>query len=269
MKKALTYRNFIITLALSMFLFTSYKSDTHLFNKCVFPTIDNIDKAWSKTDLNGHIKGDSIEGYEIWGRNHYGTDFRITQDSTYIADSLENYVKIKDIDGDSTINSNLGYLMSSPLSVSLRWKLGDALDETQNLSLTWKDRKLYSTNNYTLDWQATTLLTGDAVSTCNWGASDLIGDWLATGNFTALNVSGTNTGDNLKGLYDSTVVSVDSFVVPISPTVSDTSYVVSITGNNLLSAVPYFITNKTDSSFTANAVTGLTGTVSFSWSLTK
>ncbi len=82
MKKLFTFTFLLSLLAVTVFL-SSYKSDTHLFNKCVFPIINTIDKAWAKTDLNGHIKGDSISGYEIWARNHYGTDFKISTVSPY------------------------------------------------------------------------------------------------------------------------------------------------------------------------------------------
>ncbi len=76
---------FILSLLILGAVFSvSYNQDTKLFNKCVFPIIDNIDKAWAKTDLNGHLKGDSISGYEIWGRNHDGTDFQITTVSPYV-----------------------------------------------------------------------------------------------------------------------------------------------------------------------------------------
>ncbi len=110
MKKLFTFTFLLSLLAVTVFL-SSYKSDTHLFNKCVFPIIDNIDKAWAKTDLNGHIKGDSIEGYEIWGRNHYGTDFQISTVSPYVYFNNDLYTgnNSLSVGGEMSVDAELIY----------------------------------------------------------------------------------------------------------------------------------------------------------------
>ncbi len=77
MKKQLLLTLLFFGALLGTLLFSSYKSSVEMFGKTVFPITEVIDKAWGKTDLNGHLKGDSSSGYEIWGRNKYGTDFKL------------------------------------------------------------------------------------------------------------------------------------------------------------------------------------------------
>jgi hypothetical protein len=61
------------------FLLTSEQTAVQMYKKCVFPINQTIDKAFSKTELNGFLRGDSATGYEIWGRNRVGTYFPLAQ----------------------------------------------------------------------------------------------------------------------------------------------------------------------------------------------
>lgn len=73
-KKTKILLTFLSCLFLSIGLF-SFKNNINMYKKAVFPIIYNIDNAFAPTDLNGHIRGDSATGYEIWGRNFIGSEF--------------------------------------------------------------------------------------------------------------------------------------------------------------------------------------------------
>lgn len=66
----------VILLGVILF-FSSYKSEVQMYGKAVFPTIFNIDNAHGKKELNGHVRGDSASGYQLWARNYHGTEFPI------------------------------------------------------------------------------------------------------------------------------------------------------------------------------------------------
>jgi len=73
----------IFCLCLSgIFLLTSEQSAVQMYKKAVFPISETIDKAFSKTELNGFVKGDSATGYEIWGRNRNGSYFQLSKVDT-------------------------------------------------------------------------------------------------------------------------------------------------------------------------------------------
>ncbi len=282
MKQLLKSNFIIIFLAVTALFAVSYTKNVQMFGKAVFPIIDSIDKAYAKTDLNAHVRGDSASGYQLWGRNHEGTEFQISLSAPYVLDSLENYVKIKDSDGQESINSNTRKLTNSLGGNFLDWENGIAYTNTSGTMFDLLDAKFYSSGNVIFDLKQYSLYDAVNNQSENWFDRlllDSLGniamrwsglDTLFSYNYlSAPNLQGINTGDNIKGSYDSTVVSVSVFTVPIGLTLTDTTYFVSITADNILSAVPYFITNKTDSTFDANAVTGLTGNVSFEWSITK
>jgi hypothetical protein len=61
----------------TVFLLSSYKNDIKMYGKAVFPITDNMDEAHAKTELNGHVIGDTTNGFSLWGKDYWGKDFLI------------------------------------------------------------------------------------------------------------------------------------------------------------------------------------------------
>lgn len=58
-----------------------------------------------------------------------------------------------------------------------------------------------------------------------------------------------------------------TFTVSIGSTLANTTYKVNLTPTSLLSAAPYYVTNKTTTTFDVTYSSSLTGTVTFDWSI--
>jgi hypothetical protein len=72
----------------------------------------------------------------------------------------------------------------------------------------------------------------------------------------------------LSGSYSTAAVVQVVFTVPI-PTQASTNYRVNVTALNALSSAPFYVTNKTVTSFDVSYSAALTGTVAFDWLLIK
>lgn len=75
-----------------------------------------------------------------------------------------------------------------------------------------------------------------------------------------------NTG-NISGNYSGSGTATTTFTVTIGQTQPNTTYKVFPVPTNTLSAVMFFVTNKTTTTFDVTFATGLTGTVAFDWFL--
>ncbi len=95
------------------------------------------------------------------------------------------------------------------------------------------------------------------------------GNFTCTGNIAANNLSGTNTGDDLKGTYSTTGTATTTFTVTIGVTMANTSYFPAITASNALSAAIFYVNNKTTTTFDVVYLAGLTGAVAFEWGIIK
>lgn len=69
------------------------------------------------------------------------------------------------------------------------------------------------------------------------------------------------------GNYSATGTATTTFTVTIGATQANTTYKVNATPTNALSAAMFYVTNKTTTTFDVVFLTGLTGAVSFDWSL--
>lgn len=69
--------------------------------------------------------------------------------------------------------------------------------------------------------------------------------------------------------YSTTAAAQTSFTVTIGATQANTTYKVNVTPTSLVSAAVFYVTNKTTTTFDVVYLTGLTGAVSFDWSLFK
>lgn len=74
------------------------------------------------------------------------------------------------------------------------------------------------------------------------------------------------TSSVIGGSVSASVTAVTTFVVS-PPTQANTNYQVIVTPSNMLSAVNYYVTNKTTTSFDVVFTTALTGVVAFDWIL--
>ena len=69
-----------------------------------------------------------------------------------------------------------------------------------------------------------------------------------------------------RGTYSVSATAQSTFTITIGVTMANTTYIVPQPGaRNMLSAVNYFINNKTTTTFDVVSLTGLTGVVSFDW----
>ncbi len=73
---------------------------------------------------------------------------------------------------------------------------------------------------------------------------------------------------NLKGTYSTTGTATTTFTVTIGVTMPNTNYVVNPQANNTLSAALMYVTNKTTTTFDVTYLAGLTGSVSFDYTIT-
>lgn len=73
----------------------------------------------------------------------------------------------------------------------------------------------------------------------------------------------------IAGSFSGVGTATTTFTVTIGTTQSNTTYKVNATPTNLLSAALFYITNKTTTTFDVVYLTGLTGTVTFDWSVLK
>ena len=107
------------------------------------------------------------------------------------------------------------------------------------------------------------------------------------GDVTAANLSGTNTGDEttarinalygytpansayvpIHGNYTNTLTGATVINVTIGSTMGNSSYYTSITPRDLITAVNYYISAQTTTSFAVTFISALTGSVSFDWNV--
>jgi hypothetical protein len=71
----------------------------------------------------------------------------------------------------------------------------------------------------------------------------------------------------LSGSFSSGAAGATNFTVSIGVTEPSTTYKVQVTPTNALSALPYYVTNKTTTTFDVIYLTGITGTVGFDWTV--
>jgi hypothetical protein len=76
------------------------------------------------------------------------------------------------------------------------------------------------------------------------------------------------TGIPVAGSYSSTGTATTTFTVTMGVTQPNTTYKVGFAPTDALSAAPYYITNKTTTTFDVVYLSGLTGVVSFDWTVT-
>lgn len=69
------------------------------------------------------------------------------------------------------------------------------------------------------------------------------------------------------GSYSQAVVATNVFTVTIGVTMPNATYSVNVTPTVLLAAAPFYVTNKTTTTFDVFYVVGLTGIVAFDWSI--
>ncbi len=69
------------------------------------------------------------------------------------------------------------------------------------------------------------------------------------------------------GSYSNSVTAIATFTVTIGSTMPNTSYKVNVTPTAALSAALFYVTNKTTTTFDVVYLAGLTGTVTFDWSI--
>jgi len=106
-------------------------------------------------------------------------------------------------------------------------------------------------------------VSGPTVKMVSNGNNGVAGDfWTNTGG---ANGSGTWKTFFYKGSFTATGTATTTFTVTIGTTQANTSYNVSATPLNTLSAAPFFVTNKTTTTFDVTYLSGLTGSVRFDW----
>lgn len=110
--------------------------------------------------------------------------------------------------------------------------------------------------------------------TLNDAGGNLVAQW-ASGNF-ALSGGITGDGSGLVGIVaantyagnkTATGTATTTFTVAIGHVMPNTNYSVTTEGNNALSAAVHYVTNKTTTTFDVTYLAGLTGAVSFDWSI--
>jgi hypothetical protein len=69
------------------------------------------------------------------------------------------------------------------------------------------------------------------------------------------------------GSFSEVGTSTTNFTVTLPTTQPSNTYKVRVTPTNLLTAVLFYVANKTTTTFDVIFVTGLTGTVAFDWSI--
>jgi hypothetical protein len=106
----------------------------------------------------------------------------------------------------------------------------------------------------------------DLVHTTSAGAvitSSIIGD-------AVLRIINGKTYDNVtSGSFSQVGTATTTFTVDLGRTVSNPSYQVTVEPTSLLSSASFYVSNKTTSSFDVVYLSGLTGTVTFDWSIHK
>ena len=90
------------------------------------------------------------------------------------------------------------------------------------------------------------------------------------GNISAVNLSGINTGDQpyYRGSFSGTGTATTTFTVTIGVTQSSAAYKAVVSATNALAASPFYITNKTTTTFDVVYLTAITGAITIDWILT-
>lgn len=123
-------------------------------------------------------------------------------------------------------------------------------------------------------------MIGDILGNGNGTAlilDDALGNFLLTGNsfkwngmpfdFTASYIVAGGTGSSRAGSFSGVGTATTSFVVTIGVTMANNTYKVNVTPTAALSAAVFYISAKTTTTFTVTYLAGLTGTVTFDWSV--
>ena len=110
------------------------------------------------------------------------------------------------------------------------------------------------------------LASGTLLTTTEAGTIEFNGTHLY---FTAANAGTRYQLDNqaISGSFSQVGSATTVFTVTIGVTQANNTYKVGVTPTALLSAAPFYVTNKTTTTFDVTYLTGLTGTVTFDWSL--
>lgn len=103
-----------------------------------------------------------------------------------------------------------------------------------------------------------------------WSAWKLVGEVqnsMTASTTLAPSVTAVNTAIGVAGSFSGAGTATTTFTVTIGTTQANTTYKVTATPTNVLSAAPFYISNKTTTTFDVVYLSGLTGTVAFDWIL--
>ncbi len=120
---------------------------------------------------------------------------------------------------------------------------------------TWSNYAFTNTN-MSLDDSGNLTVKGNIIKNGGTSSQVLLADG-SVGTYTSV----------IKGNSTTTGTATTDVVVTIGSTMANTTYTVSITPRDLLTAVNYYISAQTTTTFTITFVTALTGSINFDWTL--
>jgi hypothetical protein len=194
---------------------------------------------------------------------------------------------------NSTSSTNISTLgVSDTRTTASAFAMGASILQTYNQSSTAGYRSLWispfeqalgSGVHYLIDAGTNSAGAGSGTHTSKFTV-DNAGNIVATSLNSAITATTQAAGDNstklatttyadrigaIAGSFSGVGTATTTFTVTIGVTQANTTYKVNVTPTDLLGAAVFYVNNKTTTTFDVVYLTGLTGTLTFDWSLFK
>jgi hypothetical protein len=190
-------------------------------------------------------------------------------------------------------STNYDYSWTTPAGGAFLPLAGGTVKDSSNvISLNTIQRVLYEGNDIRVDWHSNRLQYNFtiAIDWANRYGNDFFGfrsyDWdsrtlksrashhwtldsLSTDSMSIVGYAQVLAIAPVKGTFSATGTASTSFTVTLPSTLATSTYVVSVMPTSLLATTSYYITGRSTTQFTINYITGLTGSVTFEYVVTK
>lgn len=189
--------------------------------------------------------------------------------------SINNVDQITDFSNVNSIGINDRTLRNNSGNVTAYYHFCQLYTGTGRIRMNWINGWLYydDNTNQSIHWTDAMLLNKSTVVTLDWDSTKVYGNWkvnsINTDSLSIVAYSQLLAIKQVKGTFSATGTASTSFTVTLPSTLANSSYIVSVMPTSLLSATGYYITGRSTTQFTINYVTGLTGSVTFEYSITK
>lgn len=228
-------------------------------------------------------RGTGYDTYIDWSTNNTSTQGAITRQATL--DNLGNFSLLNGAYSGLATNLtgtasglNVGGTANNITAYTINQNLGTSNSPTFGGGTYTGDLTIYRSGSPTVSVlfmnQAQTAYLENTSSGFSFNGGSLTASAFVTSGGTAAKVVlgdgtlGVYNGALLHGNSTTTGTATSAVTVTIGSTMANTNYFVTITPQDLLTAVNYYVSAKTTTTFTITFVTALTGSINFDWGVT-